>query len=235
MPFWKDNMNENNMNENNSGRINPEALHIFDNPILMERSREFTRLMTWYRCAVMEVETKLRVLDQELSLEYDRNPIEYIETRIKSPASIMNKLKRNGWELSLESIEENLADIGGIRVVCSFQEDLFKLARMLGSQDDVSILTIKDYAKHPKPNGYRSLHLIVAVPIFLSTEKRYMKVEVQFRTIAMDFWASLEHKMRYKKDIKNQEEIGAKLKECADKIADLDYEMQLIRHMIESE
>lgn len=202
---------------------------------LLRERQDFARLMTWYKCAIMEVETKLNVLNQEFSLQYDRNPFESIETRLKSPLSIVQKLNRKGLEISTQSIQENLTDIAGIRVVCSFQEDIYKVARMLTSQDDVSLIEIKDYIKNPKPNGYRSLHLILAIPIFLSTETKLMKVEVQFRTIAMDFWASLEHKLKYKKHVENAEEIVARLTRCADIIQQIDVEMQSIRNMIEKE
>ena len=202
---------------------------------ILEGRQEFAEMMIWYRCAIMEVETKLNVLNQEFSLHYDRNPFESIETRLKSPSSIVNKLRKRGLEVSVDSIWENLHDVAGVRVVCSFQEDIYKLARMLCSQDDVSLLRIKDYIKNPKPNGYRSLHLILAIPIFLSQETRYVKVEVQFRTIAMDFWASLEHKMHYKKHIRNADMISERLAKCSDMIEQIDLEMQSIRHMIEKE
>ncbi|MDY2628706.1 MAG: GTP pyrophosphokinase family protein [Lachnospiraceae bacterium] len=200
---------------------------------ILEGGQEFAEMMIWYRCAIMEVETKLNVLNQEFSLHYDRNPFESIETRLKSPSSIVNKLRKRGLEVSVDSIWENLHDVAGVRVVCSFQEDIYKLARMLCSQDDVSLLRIKDYIKNPKPNGYRSLHLILAIPIFLSEKKKYVKVEVQFRTIAMDFWASLEHKMKYKKNIKNPEQIVERLTRCANTIQEIDLEMQSIRNLIE--
>lgn len=199
----------------------------------LENSAEFTALMNKYKCAIMEVETKLNVLNAEFSLNYDRNPFESIETRLKSPESILEKMQRKGFELTLTSIEENLFDVAGIRVVCAFQEDIYKLAELLTKQDDIRLLRTKDYIKHPKDNGYRSLHLILEVPIFLADGKKYMKVEVQFRTIAMDFWASVDHKLRYKKVIENEEQIITKLKGCANVISRLDQEMQDIRNMIE--
>lgn len=212
-----------------------EIYNIFNDTEILASGQDFAELMVWYRCAIMEVETKLNVLNQEFSLQYDRNPFESIRTRLKSPTSIVNKMYRKGLEVSIENIQENLHDIAGIRVVCSFQEDIYKLARMLCSQDDVSLLQIKDYIKNPKPNGYRSLHLILAIPIFLSEKKQYVKVEVQFRTIAMDFWASLEHKMKYKKNIKNADQIAERLYECAETIEKIDLEMQSIRNLIEKE
>lgn len=199
----------------------------------MANSVEFTALMNQYKCAIMEVETKLNVLDAEFSLNYDRNPFESIETRLKSPASIMEKLKRKGLEPTLENIEEHLFDVAGIRVVCAFQEDIYKLAELLTGQDDIRLLRTKDYIQNPKENGYRSLHLILEIPIFLADGKRYMKVEVQFRTIAMDFWASVDHKLKYKKNVKNPEMIVGELRKCADIISSVDQRMQEIRTMIE--
>ena len=163
----------------------------------MTEYREFAKLMAYYRCAMMEVETKLNVLNEEFSMRYDRNPISSIKTRLKSPVSIRGKLERRGWDVSVEGIEENLNDVAGVRVICSFPEDVRTIAKALLNQDDVTLIEEKDYITNPKPNGYRSLHLIVAVPIFLAHEKRIMRVEIQLRTIAMDFWASLEHQLRY--------------------------------------
>ena len=168
---------------------------------ILESAQPFMELMSRYRCAMMEVETKLRVLDEEFSLTYDRNPFETIKSRLKRPVSIIGKMKRRGYPLTVEEIERQLNDIAGIRVICSFLDDIYTLADMLAGQDDIRLLEKKDYIVSPKPNGYRSLHLILEVPIFLSRSKQYMKVEVQFRTIAMDFWASLDHKLKYKKDV----------------------------------
>ncbi|MGN0291955.1 MAG: GTP pyrophosphokinase family protein [Lachnospiraceae bacterium] len=192
-------------------------------------------LMAYYRCALMEVETKFRVLNEQFSLQYDRNPIESIKTRVKSMESILEKVKRKNIPFSLESIEENLYDIAGVRVVCSFTEDIYLLADCLLGQDDITLIEKKDYIQNPKPSGYRSLHLIIEVPIFLENEKRPMKVEVQLRTIAMDFWASLEHKLRYKKNIPESEaeELAKELTECARVSASLDQKMEEIRDRIE--
>ena len=198
----------------------------------LEQAHTFLELLMQYKCALMEVETKLNVLNAEFALKHSRNPFESIKSRIKSPASIFEKLERRGYEFTVESIEENLFDIAGVRVICSFPDDIYTTAALLAKPDDVRVLTEKDYIKNPKPNGYRSLHLIVEVPIFLSEEKKYMKVEVQFRTIAMDFWASLEHKLKYKKDLDDQAAISAELKACADGIAMLDLRMQSIRDRI---
>ncbi len=193
----------------------------------------FMTLLMQYRCAIREIETKLKVLNEEFSLEHERNPIESIESRVKEPISIIEKMNRKGYELSVESIEKNLNDVAGVRVICSFVEDIYYLASMLSAQDDLEVVTVKDYIKHPKKNGYRSLHLIIQIPIFLSSEKKYMRVEVQFRTIAMDFWASLDHKLKYKKNVKNPELIVNELRKCADIISRVDLRMQEIRNMIE--
>lgn len=199
---------------------------------ILERMEPFNRLMMQYNCAIMEVETKLHVLNAEFSLDHNRNPIEDIHSRIKAPLSILDKLKRKKYPFTLESVESNLQDIAGVRVVCSFPEDIYAVRDMLVKQDDIILLEEKDYIKNPKDNGYRSLHLIVQIPIFLSNEKKLMTVEIQLRTIAMDCWASLEHKMKYKKDIKNPESISAKLKHCADISYELDSQMQELRREI---
>lgn len=197
------------------------------------RTKEFNDMLTLYQCAIMEIETKLRVLNEEFSLQYDRNPFESIESRLKSPTSIVEKMMVKGLEITVENVEGELFDIAGIRVVCSFKEDIYKLADLLVQQDDILLLARKDYIENPKPNGYRSLHIIVDIPIFLSEGKRHMKVEVQFRTIAMDFWASVDHKLKYKKKIKNPDEVVARLKKCADSLAEMDDEMEAIRKSLD--
>ena len=196
-----------------------------------ENTKPLDTLMAYYRCAIMEVETKFKVLNEQFSLEYDRNPIESVKSRLKSLDGIVKKVRRKNIPLTMEAIEENINDIAGIRVVCSFPEDIYLLAKCLLQQDDIRLIEKKDYIKNPKENGYRSLHLIVAVPIFLQNEKREMKVEVQLRTIAMDFWASLEHKVRYKKNIPadETERLAQELTECAEISAELDQRMQDIR------
>lgn len=194
-------------------------------------------MMSYYRCALLEVETKFRVLDERFSIQHERNPIESIRTRLKSPESILEKLKRRNLPLTVESIENELHDIAGIRVICSFIDDIYMLAKCLLRQDDIRLIELKDYIENPKENGYRSLHLIVEVPIFLQNEKRFMKVEVQLRTIAMEFWANLEHKMRYKKNIPSEKAkiTAAELLECANLSDMIDRKMQNIRDIIEME
>ena len=189
---------------------------------MISKSTDFIRLMSYYRCAMMEIETKLNVLNEEYKLQHDRNPINSTKTRLKSPLSIQGKLIRKGLPLTLENIEYHLNDVAGIRVVCSFPEDVYTIADALLAQDDIVLLQRKDYIQQPKENGYRSLHLIVTVPIFLTKEKREMKVELQLRTIAMDNWASLEHQIRYKKERIFTPEMEEKLAYCAELSAELD-------------
>ncbi len=187
-----------------------------------------------YICAIMEIETKFKVLDEQFSLKYDGNPIESINSRVKDYDSIIRKIIRKNIPRNLDAIEENINDIAGVRVVCSFVEDIYRLADCLLRQDDIILIRKKDYIKNPKPTGYRSLHLIVSVPIFLENEKKYVKVEVQLRTMAMDFWASLEHKLRYKKNLSPEklEMLSNELADCADVSASLDSRMQNVRNLI---
>ena len=202
---------------------------------MMGTLEKLKRLMSYYRCAIMEIETKFRVLDEQFSLRHERNPIDTIKSRLKSPESILEKLNRRGYPKTLSSVESNLTDIAGVRVICSFKDDIYMLADCLLKQDDVKLIAAKDYIKNPKPNGYRSLHLIVETPIYLQDGKRQMKAEVQLRTIAMEFWANLEHKLRYKKNL--PPEIAAatakRLYDCAERSALLDDEMQRVRAAIE--
>ena len=201
---------------------------------MRDQVKDFRVLMMKYECALAEVRTKLDVLNKELSLRNNRNPFESIKMRIKTPVSIYQKLAGKGVDFTIDNINENLSDIAGIRVICSFVDDIYMLAECLANQDDITVIQRKDYIETPKDSGYRSLHLIVEIPIFLTDTKEYMKVEVQFRTIAMDFWASLEHKMKYKKDIENAELISEDLKFSADLINQLDLRMQQIREKIDA-
>ncbi len=187
-----------------------------------------------YTCAIMRIETKFKVLNEQFSVKYDGNPIESIKSRVKDYDSIIRKLIRKKLPKTLESIEENINDIAGVRVICSFEEDIYRLANCLLQQDDITLIRQKDYIKYPKPSGYRSLHLIVSVPIFLENEKKEVKVEVQLRTIAMDFWASLEHKLKYKKSISPEklEMLTQELTDCAQISASLDTRMQKIRNYL---
>ena len=199
---------------------------------IRRQSHGFITLMSYYKCAMMEVETKLNVLNEEFSLRFDRNPINSIQSRLKSPVSIEEKLTSKNLPMTLQTIEKNLNDIAGVRVICSFLEDIYLLADCLLQQDDITLIERKDYIAHPKPNGYRSLHLIVQIPIYLQAGKRNMRVEIQLRTIAMDCWASLEHQLRYKKDITDTTQITAELQYCALLSAELDARMDHLSQQI---
>lgn len=195
----------------------------------------FQKLMMQYRCAMLEVQTKFEVFDNELSLYGDRNSIETISCRMKRPVSIVEKLKLKGLDISIQNIQENIFDIAGIRVICSFPEDIYILAEKICQQDDIRLIKKKDYIQSPKANGYRSLHLILEVPVFFAEEKKWMPVEVQFRTIAMDFWASIEHKLRYKKNLSGSisTDISEDLRQCAEEIHKMDLRMQSINQRME--
>lgn len=190
---------------------------------------EFKQLLMEYQCAILEVKTKLDVLNNEFMTNASRNPIENIKTRIKSPESIYEKLERKGFKKSIDSIRNDIYDVAGIRVICPFIDDIYSVAELLTNQDDINIVSKKDYIKNPKKNGYRSLHLVVEVPIFLSSGKKYVFVEVQIRTIAMNFWASLEHQIHYKKFSNSNVDAVKQLAECADTIYETDVRMLEIR------
>ena len=199
------------------------------------QTEEWRKTQLLYNSALKEISTKIEILNNEFVHSHRYNPIEHVTQRIKTPDSITRKLKRIGYEPTLENMEKYLCDIAGIRIICSFTSDIYRIAGMIARQDDVAVLKIKDYMKHPKENGYKSFHMVVTVPIYLSTGTETTKVEIQIRTIAMDFWASLEHKMKYKKNIKNPEQIVERLTKCADTILEIDQEMQTIRKLIEKE
>ena len=188
----------------------------------------FITLRHRYQAALREVSTKLEILNDEFHMRHSRNPIHHVESRIKSPESIAQKLTRKGLPLTAEAAMEHLHDIAGIRVVCAYLNDAYAIAELLTSQDDVRFLQTRDYIRNPKPNGYRSLHLIVEIPVFLSSGKLLLPVEVQIRTIAMDFWASLEHQLRYKESLPVPDSLNRQLYDAAERIAALDGEMQHI-------
>lgn len=188
-----------------------------------------------YNAALKEVGTKLEILNDEFQHVHQYNPIEHIKTRIKTPESIVKKLKRYGYETSIENMVRYINDIAGVRLICSFTSDIYRLAEMIGNQSDLKVLSIKDYIKNPKESGYKSYHMLVSVPIFLSDSVVDTKVEIQIRTIAMDFWASLDHQLKYKKEFIDSDAIGQELKACADVIAETDEKMLSIRKSIESQ
>ena len=219
----RDIMNDEQQNTLASKLLNDENLKKISQTILPVET-----LMSYYRCAIMEVETKFKVLNEQFSLRYDKNPIETIKTREKSMNSIITKLKKKNLPITLTSIEEEIHDVAGIRVICSFIDDVYLVADCFLKQDDIQVIEVKDYIKNPKPSGYRSLHLIIEIPIFLANEKKMMKVEVQLRTLAMDLWASQEHKLRYKKKIPPhmQDQIQQELYKVSQTLNDIDLHME---------
>ena len=211
-----------------------------DEKRMQQMSEEFQRMMDdffavqcRYSAAMKEVQTKLEILDDEFQMKHRRNPIHHIESRLKSIQSIMEKLSRKQRRVSMESAVENLTDIAGIRVICSYVQDVYTVAKLLTSQDDIRLVEMRDYIRNPKPNGYRSLHLIVEVPVFLQEGRIPVPVEVQIRTIAMDFWASLEHSMRYKANGIVPQDICDELQQVGEDIALLDNKMQSIHDRID--
>ena len=212
-----------------------EELEITSPEKFIKNTDHYNSLMMRYRCAIREIRTKLEVLDDEFSIKYNRNPISSIKSRIKTPLSIYNKLQRLGYDFTERNIEEQLNDVAGIRVICSFIDDIYVVAKLLAEQDDITVLRIKDYILNPKENGYRSYHMIVEIPVFFAEGKTPMRAEIQIRTIAMDFWASLEHQLRYKKNLGSNEQyalISRELFDCACTITAVDKQMQNIKNLI---
>lgn len=227
-----------NINMNPNSELHQSIVNVPDlvqvPEVWVNQARQFQQVMMMYTCAIREVKTKLEVLNDELSVKNQRNPIEMIKSRVKKPISIVEKLQRRGFEVSLDSMVKNLDDVAGIRIICSFVDDIYEVASMLTRQDDVKIIAVKDYIKNPKPNGYRSYHMIIEIPVFFSDSKKPMRVEVQIRTIAMDFWASLDHQLKYKKSfIDDNGEISEELRKCAEVISQTDDKMLEIRKKIE--
>lgn len=205
-----------------------DRLSQHDEELLIESAMQMQQMMLLYESGIREIKTKLDILSDESRISGKPSPIDAIKSRIKSPRSIISKLKRRGFPITLQSMIDNLNDIGGIRVICPFIEDIYTVADMLMRQDDLTLIEKKDYIANPKPNGYRSLHLILEVPIFLAERTQPVRIELQIRTMAMDFWASLEHQLRYKSDVEIPEHASDDLKKCADVIAETDQEMQRI-------
>ncbi|MBP1563138.1 MAG: GTP pyrophosphokinase family protein [Oscillospiraceae bacterium] len=195
---------------------------------VMEQMYKFIELEHLYDSAIREVKTKLEILDSEFRTKYSYNPIHHIEDRLKSPESMFKKLRRNNLPFTVEAVRENLFDIAGVRVICNYIEDIYQVADLLTAQDDVTLIKRKDYIANPKANGYRSLHLVIETPVYLSEKKELVNVEVQIRTIAMDFWASLEHELKYKTDTEVSAELAEQLRICAETIAQTDMKMQQI-------
>ncbi len=202
---------------------------------MLKRVFQYEELMIKYRSAIREVTTKLEILNDELSTFTEHNPIESIQSRIKRPYSIAGKLNKLNKPIEVEAISKYLNDVAGIRVICSFIDDIYDVAELLLKQDDVVLIAQKDYIKNPKANGYRSLHLIIETPVFFSTGKEMIRVEIQIRTVAMDFWASLEHQIRYKNNAPDVQIIADELKACADTIAQTDAKMQQLKKRIQAQ
>ena len=200
--------------------------------LLLSENRRYQEVMLQYRCALKALESRLEILNEEFSLQHDRNPIESMKSRLKSPSSIMNKMQKRGLPLDFPTMQANIMDIAGVRVICSFEEDVFFLAKCLKDQSDIEIVTEKDYISNPKPNGYRSLHLTIRLPVFFAEKEIHVPVEIQLRTIAMDFWASLEHTIRYKKNVPINAEVETELKECADSSREWDGKMEHLLHIL---
>ncbi|UPW82106.1 GTP pyrophosphokinase family protein [Lysinibacillus sp. Ag94] len=193
---------------------------------------ELTRFFLLYKFALQEIETKITILQEEFKLIHEYNPIEHLSTRVKSPKSILLKVKKKNLEPSIEAIREDIRDIAGVRITCSFVEDIYKVSAMLQAQNDIEVVDVKDYIAYPKGNGYQSLHLIIKIPIFMSDRMEKVYVEIQIRTIAMDFWASLEHKIYYKYNKEVPEHIRFELKEAAIQVAELDRKMERLNKEI---
>lgn len=228
------------INEDRTGTADNQLLMVpfVDNSIFDQAMKmagtvvEYRELRMMYSCAIKEVRTKFDVLNSEFNVRYQRNPISSITSRLKSSTSIMEKLARLDVPFSVDNVNEHLHDVAGIRVICSYVDDIYRLAHALAKQDDITVLNFKDYIKNPKPNGYRSYHMIVSVPVFFSDQTREMKVEVQIRTIAMDFWASLEHKIYYKFEGNAPEYISRDLKECSEIVSMMDAKMLQLNQAI---
>ena len=202
------------------------------NKKLEANDKTFEKLMFIYSIAIRELETKMEIMKDEFKIFYNYDLIDHINTRIKTPESIIEKMKKRNLSLNYKEMIKNINDIAGIRIICPLKKDIFSIRNLIEKIPEINILTEKDYVTHPKESGYSSYHLVVEIPVTLSQNIVYVKAEIQIRTIAMDFWASLEHKMKYKKNIKNQKMIGEELKRCADEIATTDINMQTIRNMI---
>lgn len=196
----------------------------------IQQARDYLEMAQLYNAAIREVSTKLEILDAEFSVRHDHNPIHHIDSRLKSVPSILEKLQRKGKALTIASARENLLDIAGVRVICNYVDDIYRIAELLCAQDDIRLIRRTDYIEMPKENGYRSLHLVISIPVFLSKGAVSVPVEVQIRTIAMDFWASLEHRIRYKSDAETKDDaaLRAELKACAEESAALDLRMQTL-------
>ena len=198
---------------------------------LMGEYNEFILMRNTYYSAIREINTKLEILDDEFHVRYDYSPIHHMECRLKSPKSLFEKMERKGFDLDMKSISK-ITDMAGVRVICNYIDDVYAVSAMLLKQDDIKLVRRSDYIKYPKPSGYRSLHLVVEVPVFLTDKTEHVPVEIQFRTIAMDTWASLEHELKYKREGNITEEIKQELISCADAMAEVDRRMERIHKIL---
>lgn len=217
-----------------SQKIKQSVVNNLAKTTLYENVTELLRMQQIYEAGIKEVRTKLEILDAEFKVKHDHNPIHHIESRLKSPESILKKAIGKDIPVTERSLEENIHDIAGIRVICNYVDDVYKVAQLLTNQDDIQLIEMKDYIQNPKESGYMSLHLVLEVPIFLSEGPKPIHVEVQLRTIAMDFWASLEHKLKYKTDNNVSDDVKKELQECAKSIAEIDLKMQNIHNRLNS-
>ena len=208
--------------------VHPASMNIKANDAMEELRREYAQIQGVYEAAIREIDARLETLDSEFSFTHMHNPIHHIESRVKSLSSIVMKLHSMGYPISISCAKKTLHDIAGVRVVCRYVDDIYKIADLLLAQDDISLIFKKDYIENPKPNGYRSLHIVVDVPVYISRGKLFIPVEIQIRTVAMDFWATLEHGIRYKAPAEVPPSIVDELRACADVITETDYKMQEI-------
>jgi len=206
--------------------------HLIEQQNMKELRVELTRFMMAYKFALDEIGTKVRILREEFRLIHEYNPIEHVNTRIKSPESILKKMRKKNIPTTLEGIRENMRDIAGIRITCSFVSDIYIISEMIQAQSDIEVIDVKDYIQNPKPNGYQSLHVILKIPVFMSDREEHVYVEMQIRTIAMDFWASLEHKIYYKYNKQVPERLTNELREAAFTAAELDRKMERLNKEI---
>ena len=209
-----------------------DLARLLESSSMREGMKEYAAQMQRYNAGIREIKTKLEILDAEFSTHYEYNPIHHIESRLKSPRSILEKLQRRNLPISLDTIRTQLSDVAGVRVICNYIDDVYRVSELLTAQSDIRVISSRDYIKTPKENGYRSLHLVLEIPVFFAEGPVNVTVEVQLRTIAMDFWASLEHKLRYKNDTDVSEELRYRLKICAEAISEVDVEMQDIHQAL---
>jgi len=208
------------------------TLKLINKESLKNLRTEITRFGMIYKFALDEISTKVNILQEEFRLVHEYNPIEHVNTRVKSAESLIKKVTRKGLPLSLDAIQENIRDIAGMRIICSFVSDIYRISDMIHNQADIEVIEVKDYIKNPKPNGYQSLHTILRIPVFMSDRTTYVYVEMQIRTIAMEFWASLEHKIYYKYNKQVPKHLTRQLKEAATTVSELDRKMEHINNEI---